>query len=164
VAAVEETGEESLHGVVGAGVHGLLGVDQQRLQLRCGVDPTDAQAGCNDLREGADGEDQRVAFGELVQGRHRLALEAQHAVGIVVDDHAAPRPREFEQPASTLERHGGTRRILERGDRIDGLWGAACPVDQVFQDRDLHAVAVDGNLEEVGLVGQRCRAAVGVGR
>jgi hypothetical protein len=164
VAAAEEPGEESLHGVVGAGVHDLLGVDQQLLQLGCGVDPADAETGCDDLREGAHREDQRVAFGELVQGRHRIALEAQRAVGIVVDDDAAPRLRELEQPAAALERQGGARRVLERGDRVDGFGGAAGPVDEVFQDVDLHPVPVDRDLEEIGLVGQCRRAAVGVGR
>ena len=78
---------------------------------------------------------------------------------------AAPRLRELEQPAPALERQGGARRVLERGDRVDDLRACGPPgATRSASDVDLHPVAVDRDLEQVGLVGQRGRAAVGVGR
>ena len=98
VAAGEEAGHEPLHGEVGAGVHRLLGVDQQRLQLGCGVDPADAEAGRDDLGEGPTEKTSGSPSASSCSVGTGLALEAQHAVRVVVDEDRSPTTARAQQP------------------------------------------------------------------
>jgi hypothetical protein len=149
---------------VGAGVHRLLRVDEELPQARVGVDPADAQARRDDLAERADREDERIAVRQLVQRRHVVLAEAEHPVGVVVEDHAAPLPCEVEQAAPALQAHRHAGGILEGRHRVDDLGRAPGCGDSGDERVEVHPVLVDGYLEQLGLVGQRRRRAVRVRR
>ena len=80
--------------------------------------PAEADARREDLREGADVDDE-VAAVELVERRQRLALEAQQAVGVVLDDEQLALARQLDQPPPPLQREGDAGGVLEARHRVD---------------------------------------------
>src|SRR5204863_2290484 len=80
-------------------------------------EPADAQAGRDRLREGRAVGD--AALRELEQRRRRLALEANQAVGVVLEDEKVVLGCELDDATPALGRERPTARILERRDRVE---------------------------------------------
>ena len=80
--------------------------------------PAEADAGGEDLGEGADVDDE-VAAVELVERGQGLAAEAQQAVRVVLDDEQLALPRQLDQPPPPLERHRHPGGVLEARHRVD---------------------------------------------
>ena len=160
----QEPCDQPLGGQVRARVHRLLGVDQQRLQLGGGVDPSHAETRRDGLGERPHREHQRVTPAELAQARQVVTLEAQQRVGVVVDEDRPPLTGELEQPQPPSQRERRAGRVLEGRDGVDRRGRPACAAHEVGQGVDHHPVGVDRDLQELGAVGQRGRAAVGVRR
>ena len=167
VVVVAALAHEPLHDVltgdVRAGVHGLLAGDQQPPQPRVGVHPPHAQPRGEDLGEGPHREHERVVRADLPEPGDVLAGEAQAPVRVVVDDHGAPPVREVQEapPARLAQRGAGG--VLEVRDRVDRPRGAPGLGDQRLQRVHVHAVLVDGDLEQVRAVAEGGAGAVRVG-
>src|SRR2546422_4777972 len=63
--------------------------------------PADAQAGREDLAEGADLDD-AAATGEREKRRRLVDIEAELSIGVVLDDHDAGGGADFEEPVAAL--------------------------------------------------------------
>ena len=83
----------------GAEVGGLLAEHDLLHHRRRRDRPAEPDPGGEDLREGADVDDE-VAAVELVERRQRLAAEAQQAVGVVLDHQHLARAGQLDQPAA----------------------------------------------------------------
>ena len=82
--------------------------------------PAEADPGGEDLREGAEVDDE-VAAVELVERRQRLAAVAQQPVGVVLDDEQLVQAGQLDQPPPPLERQRHPGRVLEARHRVDEL-------------------------------------------
>ena len=150
----------------GAEVGGLLAEDDLLHHRRRRHRPAEPDAGGEDLREGADVDDE-VAAVELVERRQRLAAEAQQAVGVVLDDEQLAPPRQLDQAPPPLERHRHPGGVLEARHRVDEFRPpplAVEPRQHRFQLVDPHPVLVAVDLDRLGLVAAEDRHRAGVGR
>ena len=118
--------------------------------LGAGVDPAHAEAGGEDLGEGAEVDDQ-ILFVHAAQRGQELALEAQVAVGVVLDRGDLILVDDLHELLAALKRHRAAGGILEVGDDVDELdvFGRGKHAVQLFHD---HAVLVGGHLDKVGLI------------
>ena len=163
-------GEVLAHEVLGQGRGAEVGrllAEHDLLHHRRRRDrPAEADPGGEDLREGADVEDE-VAAVELIERRQRLAAEAQQAVGVVLDDQHLPRAGELDQAPPPRQRHRHPGRVLEGRDRVDEFGPPPVGVElgeHGFELLDPHPVLVALDLDDVGLVAAEDRHRARVGR
>ena len=118
--------------------------------LLVGDDPAHAEARGEDLGEGAEVDDQALGVHALERGQI-LALEAQVAVGVVLDGGHAVLVDDLHELLAALQRPGAAGGVLEVGDDIDELDVRRGREDlvQLFHD---HAVLIGGDGDEVGLI------------
>ena len=151
----------------GAEVGGLLAEHDLLHHRRRRDRPAEPDPGREDLREGADVDDE-VAAVELVERRQRLAAEAQQPVGVVLDHEHLPRAGELDQPppplaATSSPRPGSGRSAPSR--RTSGRRPSpSSRASTVFELVDPHPVLVALDLDHVGLVAAEDRDRAGVGR
>ncbi len=91
------------------------------------------------------------SFRELEEARDRLALEAEHPVGVVLEHGRAPVGREVEEAPPILERERAAARVLEGRDRVDDVALAERAVDRVDVEavvRELHLLHLGAELAE----------------
>src|SRR5918995_7176915 len=124
VRVLEVGGDHHLREVRGAEVRALL-ADVDLVQYpRLGVHPPQPDAGSEDLRERPEVNDPvDVSFLLLQrrQRRERLALEAEHTVRVVLDDHEVELARHLQKLPAPLGYHRNPRRVLEVGDGVEEL-------------------------------------------
>lgn len=127
----------------GVQVGGLLGDRAGPAQLGGCPQPAQAQAGRHDLGEGA--QQHGPVPGALVGGdpRHPLALEAQFAVRVVLDDPQAAPPGDLGDGGAAGGGHGAAGGVGEGGDRVEQLGPLAH--HQLLQRPGVYPVLVPGH-------------------
>jgi hypothetical protein len=140
----------------------LASVDHARHDLRLRLQPPDAQAGREDLRERPHADHAHAAGAQFTQRGQVVPLEAQQAVGVVLEHDGTPVRGELDQVLTTLQRKRRPGRVLERRDRVDELRRLALRVRRVGERLDVHAVLVAGDLHHPALVARDRGRAVGV--
>ena len=125
-----------------------------------------ADPGGEDLRERPEVDDEPSAV-ERAQRRQRVALVAQEAVGVVLEDEQLALGGDLHEAPAARERHRHAAGVLERRDGVDELRAPALGLQAVERRLELvdeHPVAVHRDLHDVGLVGGERRDRAGVGR
>ncbi len=124
--------------------------------------PTDAEAGAEDLGEGAQQHNLAGAV-EFIDGALVSALVAQFAVGAVLDDEDVVLVGDGNDLLAALFAHGHAGGVLEVRDHIDELWFLASGdgfLDPGFHDLGIFAFLVHGDADHVRPVGiERAQAA-----
>src|SRR5215210_2375181 len=124
VRVLEVGGDHHLRKVRRAEVGALLAHVDLVQYPRLGVHPPEPDAGGEDLGESPQVNDPiDVSFFLLQRGQRwdRLALEAEHPVRVVLDDHEVELPRHLQELPTPLGDHGNPRRVLEVGDGVEEL-------------------------------------------
>ncbi len=80
--------------------------------------PAEAHARDQGLGERAQEDDAPVGV-EALEGRQRLALEAQRPVGRVLDHEQVEAVRELQDPVASLERERDAHRVVEVGHEVE---------------------------------------------
>ncbi len=145
--------EEARHEVLGqrrgAQVRALLAEVHLRQHGPRRGGPAETQPGGEDLREGPEVDDVVTAVQRPQRG-HRIALEADEAVRVVLQDQQLPLARDGHEAPAPLHGHGDARRVLEGRDGVDELRLAALGVEAGelrFEHVDAHAVVVHLDLD-----------------
>ena len=111
------------------------------------LDPPDPEAGGERLGNGA--EAQHPIAGDVGD---RIAVVAQLAVGIVLDDQEIVLVGERGEPLTSRPREHDARRIVVVGDDIDEL-GPQSGLESFGELVDIETVGVDGHPDQIGLGG-----------
>ena len=111
----------------------------------CGVHPADTQAGGEDFRHRAEA-DHPSAGVERLDRRHRHAVEADAAIGVVLDDDEVMFDRQCHKFSTPFERHGDAGRVVEIGNVEQEFWhrlaGGLPGLQLHFEQVRHHAVRV----------------------
>ncbi len=134
-------------------VGSLFGQHHLAGDLGRGHDPAQAQAGGDELGEGAEVKDVAPAsLGvEDDQGRQVLPLVAQLTVGVVLHDGHAVAIGQLYQPLPPLQGEGHAGGVVEVGQGVDEL-GLVLD-DGFLQEVNAHALVVEGDGDELHPVG-----------
>ena len=131
---------------------GRLLADVHLLEHRPRADaPAQPHARREDLRERAEVDDE-VAAVERVERRQRLALVAQQAVRVVLEDEQLALADDLDEALAARQRHRRPGRVLERRDGVDELRPLALARqarERVLEDVDAHAVGVALDLDDL---------------
>ena len=130
--------------------------------LAIGADPAQTVAGRQDLGEGAKEDNEALGVHALERGQV-LALEAELAIRVILNDGDLVLVDDVHELLAALERPGAAGRILEVGDDVDHLdvLGRGKHFLELFHD---HAVAVGGDGDKVRLAGLESVQSAKVGR
>ena len=116
-------------------------------------DPAGAQARREHLRHGAEVHD---VVRERLQRQHVAAVVAQAAVGVVLHHHEAVLLRKLQQALAAGGHHGHAAGVLEVRDGVEELEARVALADArelLFQEVHAHALVVERDAADVGLVG-----------
>ena len=146
-----------LHHHLGEGAPAQVGalldqVDPGQYALRRG-DPACAQARREHLRHRAQ---IHHVVGKRLERQHVAAFVAQTAVRIVLHHHEAVFVRQLDEALAARRNHGDTAGVLEVRDGIEKLQTRVVLADArqfLFQQVHAHALVVEGDAADVGLVG-----------
>ena len=128
--------------------------------------PAEPDARREDLREGAEVHHVDAAV-ERVEGRGRVALVAQQAVGVVLEHEQLALVCHLHQPSPARQGHRHARRVLEARHGVDELRAASLalePVECLLEQVHAHAVGVHVHLHHLGLIGREHRHGARIGR
>ena len=111
-------------------------------------EPADADTGGDGLREGGGVRDEPPSF-ELVQARRRLALVADEAVRVVLEQRQVVGLRELDDAASAFQRERPAARVLERRDRVEER-DVAAPAELPLERVGVEALVVHRQRDHLG--------------
>ncbi len=130
--------------------------------------PADPQTGREGLGERAEVDHALVVH--RAQRRQRLGVETQQAVGVVLQHQHAVTPGHLEHARPPLERERHARGVVEVGDGVQQLHGAAGGVQRgegAVEGVRVEPVVVHRGVDDLGLVGaedpERADVAGGLG-
>ena len=90
-----------------------------------------------------------LAAVELVQRRHRVALEPEQAVGVILDQHQVVALGQLDQRRSALDRGAGAGRVLVGRNQVDEPRPQAAGQER-DQAVDVDAVGIERDRVQVG--------------
>jgi hypothetical protein len=124
----------------GVQVRRLFGDRARPAQLGRGAQPAEAQAGCHDLGEGAEQHRPVLGTGQCGEPGNGLAVVAQFAVRVVLDDPQARAGGHGGDRLAARRGHRAAGGVLEGGDEVEELGTLAA--DRLLQRRRIHPVGV----------------------
>ena len=136
--------------------------DHKVEDLAVGADPTETVAGSKDLGEGAEVDHEILGVHRLECGQE-LALEAQLAVGVILDNGNLILVHDLHESLAALKRPCASAGVLEIGDDVDHLHVFGGGEDAV-KLLHYHAAVVSRDFDELRLAGLERADSAEVGR